>query len=355
MNRPAAKPAASSLKSIFLESGKRHLLITGSKKIGKTTLLRAAFPDVKYSITSTAVMTGEPHPDKIILNCGEDSALIGKYEADHMETIPEGFELGVRAIDSFIEKEAELVLVDEIGFLESSSEAYQKALIRLFDTAKVVASVRKQSTEFIDAITSREDVLLIDLDEWYGRQIKIGCIVMASGFSTRFKANKLLADFRGKPLAAHLLDKLQELPFCETAVVTRYPEIKELADSSGFKTVLHSEPALSDTIRLGVEALPEVDGYMLSVADQPYLTVETMEALITEFRYSPDKIIRIRCGDTPGNPVIFPAIFRDELRNLSGENGGRAVIKNHPEALRHLYIDDPMELFDIDTADAINK
>ena len=37
----------------------------------------------------------------------------------------------------------------------------------------------------------------------------IGCIVMASGASTRFGSNKLMASFMGKPLIQHVIETAQ--------------------------------------------------------------------------------------------------------------------------------------------------
>ena len=343
------------MRSIFRNSGKKHLIVTGAKRIGKSTLIREAFPNTEHCIISTAVMSGKAHPEEIILNSCGMSATVGRYEIDHMEPVPAGFEIAIRAIDKFIEKKVPSVFIDEIGFLESSSAEYQTALVSLFDHVSVIASVRKQSTALIDTLKSREDVLVVDLDDWYGKDVKLGCVVLASGFATRFKSNKLLAELDGKPLISHLLEKLRNTDIIESVVVTRYPEVAQIADKMGFRNILHGEPTLSDTIRLGVGAMEDMDGYMLCVADQPYLSRDTLVSLLETFRYSPENIIRVKCGDTPGNPVIFPAKFREELLSLTGENGGRAVIKPHQECLRHLYIDDPRELFDIDTAEALNS
>ncbi|WP_418243427.1 NTP transferase domain-containing protein, partial [Ellagibacter isourolithinifaciens] len=38
-----------------------------------------------------------------------------------------------------------------------------------------------------------------------GSQTKHGCIIMASGTSTRFGANKLIAELGGMPLIQHVL------------------------------------------------------------------------------------------------------------------------------------------------------
>lgn len=197
---------------------------------------------------------------------------------------------------------------------------------------------------------------MIDRDERNGQRerAKVGCVLLASGFSTRFNSNKLLADFRGKPLISHTMTALGSAGFADICVVTRYPEVQHLAEEFSFRSILHDEPALSDTIRLGIGSFDEkLSGYMLCVADQPLLTTKTLRSLLERFSQDPSRIIRPKNGETPGNPVIFPAALRCDLLSLEGEQGGRAVIKKHPELLQFLEIENPAEFMDVDTAEAL--
>jgi len=206
--------------------------------------------------------------------------------------------------------------------------------------------------------STTKDFPQMDMEEQPGRcpSVKIGCVLLASGFSTRFSSNKLLADFQGTPLIAHTMAALSRTQIDRVSVVTRYSEIKELAESFSFRCVLHDHPQLSDTIRLGIGDLGEdVDGYMLCVADQPLLTPETIRMLVGSFAMDPARIIRPRCGDAPGNPVIFPAALREDLMALQGDQGGRAVIKKHPQLLKFAEIRDPRELMDVDTVETLRQ
>ena len=83
----------------------------------------------------------------------------------------------------------------------------------------------------------------------------VGCVIMASGRAVRFGSNKLLADFGGAPLIARALDVTETPALAARVVVTRSPEVAELACKAGVKTVLHSLPGRNDTVRLGLEAL----------------------------------------------------------------------------------------------------
>ena len=57
----------------------------------------------------------------------------------------------------------------------------------------------------------------------------VGCVIMASGRAVRFGSNKLLADFGGAPLIARALDVTETPALVSRVVVTRSPEVAELA------------------------------------------------------------------------------------------------------------------------------
>ena len=54
---------------------------------------------------------------------------------------------------------------------------------------------------------------------------KLACIFLASGRSTRFRDNKLLADFGGRPMADVVLGNFPGELFQQVIVVTRYPQV----------------------------------------------------------------------------------------------------------------------------------
>ncbi len=84
-------------------------------------------------------------------------------------------------------------------------------------------------------------------------QTKHGCIIMASGTSTRFGTNKLIAELGGVPLIQHVLRATDGL-YARRVVVTRHPDVARLCDMRGVEVVLHDEPLRNDTVRLGFGA-----------------------------------------------------------------------------------------------------
>ncbi len=187
--------------------------------------------------------------------------------------------------------------------------------------------------------------------------MKIGCIIMASGMSRRFGSNKLLQDFHGEPVMNRILNSVRCASMDATVVVTRHTEVASLAEQRGIPTILHQKPLRSDTVQLGMQYLlthhPDLDGILFAASDQPCLKAQSIITLCQAFRAAPGHIYRLSCGDTVGNPVLFPRQTFPELEHLPEGKGGGAVIKAHPDLLRLVAIQDPRELIDIDTPDVL--
>ena len=181
---------------------------------------------------------------------------------------------------------------------------------------------------------------------------RIGCVIMASGLGKRFGGNKLMADFRGRPMVQMALDATEGL-FARRVVVTRHEDVAALCREQGIEAVLHDLPHRSDTVRLGLEALGELDGCMFLPGDQPLLRRETVARLLDCWQESPDSIVRPIHEDTVGSPVLFPAWAFAELRNLPEGKGGGVVIRNHPHDVLGVSVSDPFELADADTPETL--
>ena len=184
--------------------------------------------------------------------------------------------------------------------------------------------------------------------------VQIGCVVMAAGDARRFGDNKLAAVFDGKPLILRALEAVPAEAFSTVAVVTQYPEVEELARRFSFFPVRNPHPdwGISHTIRLGLEALGEVDAALFQVSDQPLLRRETVRAEVEFFRRHPESLVGLAHGGVRGNPCIFPAAYFPELLRLREDQGGSTVIRRHRESLL-LFETEARELADADTPQAL--
>jgi len=340
---------ARAVRRAFEESGKRHLILTGGRKSGKTTLMRELCSEILPGVTTWAVPRSAAY---LRDNLTGETVQIGVFD----ETLPgpenrmrmqkDGFlTVGVSALSRFAENE--WLAVDEIGYLETECEEYCAALREALDHHRMIAVVRKQGIPFLTEILRRDDVFVADLDDPYG---KTGCVIMASGLGKRFShdgsMNKLTADFLGQPLIRSVLNSSEGL-FQRRIVVTRHREVAELCVEN--PVILHDLPHRSDTVRLGIEAMADTDCCLFCQGDQPLIDRDTISAMLLLAKHDRDSIIRASWYGKAASPVLFPRWAYDELRNLPEGKGGGYLAKKYPDRVRNLNVFHPAELKDADT------
>lgn len=159
-------------------SGKKHILITGWRGKGKTTLFgriaKVIYPDkplpglTSYMVPKTSVMLRDNVTGKeaaVGIYCPE-KAEIGKNMIPYSNGF---FVVGIPALKNAIESGSRWISMDEIGFLESAETEFQQVLLNVMEKKQLVAVVRKTEkgkVPFIDDILSRSDVFVVDLDEY---------------------------------------------------------------------------------------------------------------------------------------------------------------------------------------------
>jgi xanthine dehydrogenase accessory factor len=186
---------------------------------------------------------------------------------------------------------------------------------------------------------------------------KVSAIVMASGYGKRFhNSNKLLLKYKGDALITNTLKIINDLNFASKIIVYRDMDILKLVKSYNFKNVHNSRAFLgqSESVKLGVLASKSPLGYMFFPGDQPSLDKETVLLLLESFNKNPDKIIIPCFYSKRGSPVIFPSKFRESLLALTGDIGGREIIKNFPKDVLEVQIREESVLMDIDTVNDYN-
>lgn len=188
--------------------------------------------------------------------------------------------------------------------------------------------------------------------------MRAALIYMASGFGSRFGANKLLEELEGRPLYRHGLDCLLQVKEelerkgwkAELLVVSQYEEILKEAARLGAEAVYNggSSQGITASIRLGTRAAgQETELFVFCVADEPRLRRETVTGFLTGFQASGYGIGCVCAGNKRGNPAAFAERYREELMALTGDKGGSRLMKRHPGDL-WLYQAPEEELRDVD-------
>jgi molybdenum cofactor cytidylyltransferase len=167
----------------------------------------------------------------------------------------------------------------------------------------------------------------------------LSAIVLAAGMSTRMGQNKLLLNFKNKPLITHAVDTLLASEVDEIVVVLGHEAEKVRGKLEG-KPVrlvqnLHYRDGLSTSVRAGVESVsPQVKGIMIYLADQPLLEPADLNYLARAFIHAKEvskSIVVPFFQGQRGNPVILDSSYREAILEVVGDVGCKGVIKRHPD------------------------
>ncbi|WP_100065643.1 molybdenum cofactor cytidylyltransferase [Miniphocaeibacter massiliensis] len=178
----------------------------------------------------------------------------------------------------------------------------------------------------------------------------ISCIILASGESKRMGKNKLLLELNGKMIFEYIFDTIKNIQFEEVIVVTRFKEIEDYSKRLGYKILYNKNysKGQSSSIKIGVNNTNKKNDYIFFVADQPMISLETIKKLLDAYKKYENQIIIPVYDGIKGNPVIFPNYFREDLLKLTGDSGGRKIIKENTHVIKKIDINND-ENIDIDT------
>ena len=184
-------------------------------------------------------------------------------------------------------------------------------------------------------------------------------LILAAGASSRMRGrDKLLQPIRGKPILRMVVD--MALATGAPVMVTLPPASgPRRATLAGCKAVLVDVPdaaeGMSRSIIRGLAAVsardpgPQ-DGLMILPADMPGFSGKALADLISRFRAEPELIWRGSTTDnTPGHPAICPRDLWPDLARISGDEGGRSVLKRHMDRVRLVPLPGQMAVLDLDT------
>ncbi|HEX7977527.1 MAG TPA: nucleotidyltransferase family protein [Gemmatimonadaceae bacterium] len=184
----------------------------------------------------------------------------------------------------------------------------------------------------------------------------IAGILLASGASTRFGGDKLLAALDGRPVVRWSAEALAG------AVDTLVVIVRE--DGSAIRRALEGLPirwainhdaerGMSTAIRAGIAALPaQVAAAIIALADQPLVDAGVVERLVARWREGGARAVQPRYDDGRGHPVLFDGSLFPALTALEGDVGARAVLDSVGDELDMLTVAGPGPI-DVDTPEAL--
>lgn len=111
------------------------------------------------------------------------------------------------------------------------------------------------------------------------------------------------------------------------------------------------EEGMASSIRCGIERLqrdfPSIETVIIAVCDQPYVSVDLLEALIQMHEQTKHPMIACAYADTIGTPVLFHQSLFHELLQLKGDKGARQLLNKNQHRVG--LVNFPLGNIDIDT------
>lgn len=182
---------------------------------------------------------------------------------------------------------------------------------------------------------------------------KFGVIILAAGKSSRMGRPKQTLLYRDSTFLQRIMNLAIALN-CGPVIVVLGAHAKKLQEDHGeVITVLNEnwEEGIAGSIHCGVETLqknfPGIEGTIITVCDQPYLTIEIFQELINKFEQSKLPIIASNYGEEIGTPVLFKNTVFSELLELKGDKGAKVILQKDKERIG--LINFPLGKEDIDT------
>ncbi len=181
-------------------------------------------------------------------------------------------------------------------------------------------------------------------------------ILLAAGSAKRFGSNKLLHALppgtpdAGVPVglaaARHLIGAL---PDSIAVLRPRAQKLGKLLRDAGCNTVVckNANEGMGTSLAAGVRAASEADGWVVALADMPFIRTETVRTVARAISEGAAIAAPVYRGER-GHPVGFARRFLDELSCLHGDDGARQFIKQHPEWVKLFEVDDPGAVRDVD-------
>ena len=187
---------------------------------------------------------------------------------------------------------------------------------------------------------------------------KIGAVILAAGMSSRMGSSKQLLPLHGKPLIYYPISQAFRQNFDPIVVIAgKYiKEIEKVMIDYKNVTYLYNQDhqtGMASSLKLGIEAVSnQVDAVFIFLGDQPFVPDEVVQKVIEEYKHHRTngvRIVRPFYDGKPGHPILFDASLFEQFQHISGDEGGRNIIRRHQEQLKLIDFSNSLWGMDVDT------
>jgi molybdenum cofactor cytidylyltransferase len=170
---------------------------------------------------------------------------------------------------------------------------------------------------------------------------EIWAIILAAGESKRMGFPKMLLDFNGSTMLENVIRNVTNSAVNNTLVVlgAYRNELVELVARQNVNYCYNDnyKDGMLSSVKCGFVNLPaDFDAVLIFQGDQPLISPEVVNKLITSYRTSVKGIVIPVHNGRRGHPILIDKKYRNDIVNLDASEGLRS--------LSHLFSDDVLEV-----------
>lgn len=177
-------------------------------------------------------------------------------------------------------------------------------------------------------------------------------ILLCAGFGRRFGGDKLLAPLAdGTPVAVASARRL--VAALGRAVAVLRPEqtgLEARLAETGIEVLIRPQAGqgMGASLAAAVQSQAQAGAWVVALGDMPWVAEDTLGRVALALRQGASIVAPFHQGQR-GHPVGFGPAWRADLCGLTGDEGARALLRQHAPQLTRIDVDDPGCLRDVDT------
>jgi molybdenum cofactor cytidylyltransferase len=164
-----------------------------------------------------------------------------------------------------------------------------------------------------------------------------GLVLLAAGESRRMGQPKQLLPIEGRPMIRYMAELVQQSPVDPVIVVLGAEAARIEPELAGLKVhvTINADWArgLGSSLRTGITEIlrlaPNLSALIVTLADQPTLPPGHLAAMIARHRAGGCTAVASLTGDERVPPLLFGRTWFDRLRQIDGDTGARALLRDH--------------------------
>jgi molybdenum cofactor cytidylyltransferase len=201
-------------------------------------------------------------------------------------------------------------------------------------------------------------------------------IILAAGSSSRMGGghHKLLLPLDDRPVLAHVIAATLASQARPILIVLGHQsdqvrqQIEPYATHPDITLVENADflQGMSTSMRAGIQTLIwhgykkigafyQVDSALILLGDQPMITPQVIDTLITAYRETGKRTVAPLYGGKRGSPVLFDKSLFPELLEVTGDEGGRTVLDRYHQEVELVEMGDATANYDVDTWEAYQQ